>query len=408
MTSEVEKLAAALAAAQKELEDVRAEAAARIYALNEENDVLSEANEQLMQENARLRNELDALKAVETSMAALSVAEPAIPEDLLTPGSGAFTQLEVATIEQAHSLNMVSVSGHAYRAHIVASGAVDRCVKVHNWETKELLATFDAGAPVLALAFHPRQDVADYLLASCMDGRHFVLHFDGAALTPVQSFHDHNRQGNIRHAWLGEGFGFITAASDRAAHLYTASGPTGPFAIAKSYYFNGTIEALTVVPATAGNAERIVLAVRDDCYLHYIDCQTLEKTRLNMNTDGIEHVSYTILDLRVSPSAKYLLAATDANRHFVVAVGSNVVLRSFYGHKAGPYSQPRIVWHASERYVVSNNEGDGQLLVWSVASERLVAQFVAHEKIIRDISTVGGVVLTASYDRALKVWGDAA
>lgn len=39
-----------------------------------------------------------------------------------------------------------------------------------------------------------------------------------------------------------------------------------------------------------------------------------------MNKDGIEHVSYTIMDLRLSPSTKYLLAATDTNRLFIFAV----------------------------------------------------------------------------------------
>lgn len=39
-----------------------------------------------------------------------------------------------------------------------------------------------------------------------------------------------------------------------------------------------------------------------------------------MNQDGIEHVSYTIMDLRVSPSGKYLLAATDSSRNFIFEV----------------------------------------------------------------------------------------
>jgi hypothetical protein len=39
-----------------------------------------------------------------------------------------------------------------------------------------------------------------------------------------------------------------------------------------------------------------------------------------MNQDDIEHVSYTIMDLRVSPNGKYLLAATDKDRHFIFAV----------------------------------------------------------------------------------------
>ena len=50
-----------------------------------------------------------------------------------------------------------------------------------------------------------------------------------------------------------------------------------------------------------------------------------------MNSDGIEHVSYTIMDLSLSPSGKYLLAATDSNRNFIFAVGRvyNGLFRTF-------------------------------------------------------------------------------
>jgi hypothetical protein len=46
--------------------------------------------------------------------------------------------------------------------------------------------------------------------------------------------------------------------------------------------------------------------------------------RVNMNPDDIEHVSYTIMDLSLSPSGKYLLAATDSNRNFIFSVSQGV------------------------------------------------------------------------------------
>lgn len=45
-----------------------------------------------------------------------------------------------------------------------------------------------------------------------------------------------------------------------------------------------------------------------------------------MNPDGIEHVSYTIMDLSLSPSGKYLLAATDSNRNFIFSVRRECLL----------------------------------------------------------------------------------
>ncbi|GMF53114.1 unnamed protein product [Phytophthora fragariaefolia] len=92
-------------------------------------------------------------------------------------------------------------------------------------------------------------------------------------------------------------------------------------------------------------------------------------------------------------------------------IKQNVPLRSFYGHKAGPYSQPRAAWHPSEKYVISNNEDSGAVYLWSIASERIVETFDAHEALVRDLvcpSTVSPsgapMLITVSYDKRLKVW----
>lgn len=88
------------------------------------------------------------------------------------------------------------------------------------------------------------------------------------------------------------------------------------------------------------------------------------------------------------------------------------MLRNFYGHKAGPYSQPRALWHPSERYVLANTEEGGAVLVWCVASERVVETLQAHDALVRDfaIATVTSAsdaqatLFTVSYDKQVKVW----
>lgn len=87
-----------------------------------------------------------------------------------------------------------------------------------------------------------------------------------------------------------------------------------------------------------------------------------------------------------------------------------MVLRNFYGHKAGPYSQPRALWHPSEKYVLSNTEEGGAVLVWCVASERVVDTIAAHDALVRDFAISSGsfetttMLFTVSYDKLLKVW----
>ncbi|RHY30409.1 hypothetical protein DYB32_006343 [Aphanomyces invadans] len=435
MTSvETEAALAELAALREETDAKLDDAARQIYRLNEENDLLAEANELLREENNALKAQLAAAlatavdsAAVDVAVAGLSLKVDAVDEALLTPGNEAVLPVrEASVVDQAHVMNILSVSGHFHDSSLVASGGADKYVKVHNWQTKTVVDSYDAGAPVLALSFHPSKTHANYLMASGMDGRHHVLRLDHDHLHIVQVFHDHTRQGNIRHAWLssGDALGFVTGASDKVAHVYhqvpESSGNMVQFSIAKSYYFNGTVEALTVVPPRDGSNELVVAGIRDDCYVHYIDMVTLEKTRyrgrccrlmetswgmhrLNMNTDDIEHVSYTIMDLQSSPSGAYLLVATDANRHFVVKVWSSRAQQETFDS-----DMPRVAWHASEQFVVSNTEGEGGLVMWSVASEKVVQRVKAHEKLLRDLwyAQVDGVdvLVTGSYDKALKLW----
>lgn len=127
-----------------------------------------------------------------------------------------------------------------------------------------------------------------------------------------------------------------------------------------------------------------------------------------MNVDGIEHVSYTIMDLKASPSKKYLLAGTDNNRHFIFQVGCNRVLRSFYGHAADAYGLPRVLWHVSEKYILSNSQGTGDIFVWEMASEKLIKQLSGHTINVRDLccSSVGDTfsMYSVSYDKSIRVW----
>ena len=126
-----------------------------------------------------------------------------------------------------------------------------------------------------------------------------------------------------------------------------------------------------------------------------------------MNRDEIEHVSYSMLEIQVSPSAKYLLIATDKDRLFVIKVMENEVLKNFYGHTSGAYSQPRIAWHSSEKYIISNSEDRGELFVWCVASEKIAKTLKYHTALIRDLCymDVENTLFSVSYDKTLRVLG---
>jgi len=296
MSETIDELRQQLAELQEKMDELMDSTSAQIFKLNEENDLLSEANFILTQENERIR---EAAKNAEVS----DVDESEIvPEDLLTPGDGVLPLCELRTIAQAHPMNILSVGIHHFKPEFVVSGGVNKCVKIHNWKTKQLLASYDTGAPVLCIDFNALQQFGDYLLITLMDGKHCVLKFNASensgesdtlektisySLETIQKFHDHTRQGNMRQTWLTTTFGFATASSDKSVHVYQCKdyvlGEELPsdinFELIKSYYFNGPVEAIAAIPPKDNAQELLAISVRSDCYLHYVDCLTYEKTR---------------------------------------------------------------------------------------------------------------------------------
>ncbi|KAG6610718.1 WD40 repeat-containing protein [Phytophthora cinnamomi] len=413
LEAENASLRAALRALQERYDALEASASQQIQALTDENELLAEANRLLLEKQAQSPSPAS--------------ADPKrllqVPDELLLPGPELAIR-PLAALDDVHAFgNLLSVSAHATRPEIVVSGGADKCICVHDWQTGRKLCAASTSAPVLALAFNPRRQFADYFVGAGMDAKHALYRLargqaDDWHVETLGEFSDHTRHGAFKVAWSASGLLFATGSSDKSLNIYRCSQLEGGANVQcekiKSFYFNGTVEAIVFAPEPdqgASKHELLVIAVRDDCYVHYVDCSTFEKERVNMNPDGIEHVSYTIMDLSLSPSGKYLLAATDSNRNFIFSVKRNVALRSFYGHKAGPYSQPRAAWHPSEKYVISNNEESGAIFVWSIASERVVETFDAHEALVRDLvcpatvsSSGSPMLVTVSYDKRMKVW----
>uniref|UniRef100_M4BUV6 Anaphase-promoting complex subunit 4 WD40 domain-containing protein n=1 Tax=Hyaloperonospora arabidopsidis (strain Emoy2) TaxID=559515 RepID=M4BUV6_HYAAE len=333
----------ALRVLQERYDRLDATSVEQIQALTDENELLAEANcllleKQVPHQNASLQNVPSLLQ---------------VPDELLLPVSEPLIQ-SLVTLDKVHTFgNLLSVSAHVTRPTLVITGGADKCVGVHDWERKTQLCVKGTSGPVLALAFNPKEEYADYFVAAGMDARHalykLVQRGDAWHVQVVAEFYEHSRQGTFQVAWSASGLLFATGASDKVVNVYQCSGlveGSGESGVEqckkiKSFYFNGTIEALVFAPDVVSKDmdigremrhELLVIAVRDDCYVHYVDCVTFEKERVNMNPDGIEHVSYTIMDLSLSPSGKYLLAATDSNRNFIFAVGcvsKRSVLSSF-------------------------------------------------------------------------------
>eukprot|EP00935_MAST-01C_sp_MAST-1C-sp1_P000845 g845.t1 len=420
--AEIEKLNKQLAASREQ-----------VVSMGAENDWLAARVAELESENEALKLRVESAAPAQVDAKAIKV-----DDELLQPGSGVYPTATVGKLEKWHdSMNLLCVS--FVNSSILASGGVDRAVRVANWSGQEALGSETLSAPVLALDSIVREDGQTEILAACMDGSHHVLAFNGSAaqgerLTVIQSFKDHTKY-TIAARWSGCGAVFATASHDKTVGIYkrveeggkkAADGEAaGPFAKLQTFYFNGCAEALVFLPYAmswgsgsaavdeSGDGSKpqwtLMVSARDDNYFHFVDGRSLEKTRMNMNEGGDDHVSYTVMDLALSPNGKYVLAATDKHRHILFRPGAAEKLRNFYGHTADSFSQPRVAWDPTGKYVFSNSQKDGLVYVWDVASEKVVAKLAGHTATVRGISCCvddegQAVLASASYDKSIRLW----
>jgi WD40 repeat protein len=124
-------------------------------------------------------------------------------------------------------------------------------------------------------------------------------------------------------------------------------------------------------------------------------------TVLHLNTSIYDtHVSFAVLDIKMSYDYKYLAVACDNHCHFIIENKCNIesqpggrrtgtsqmnpntppsvqtanVLRKLYGHVADSYSRPIVAWSCNNQYIYCNTQNDTKLCIYSIASGKLVMQ----------------------------------
>ena len=124
-----------------------------------------------------------------------------------------------------------------------------------------------------------------------------------------------------------------------------------------------------------------MVSVREDNYLHELDILSLSLTnKYNMNANGDDHVSFTVLDLRQSPDGLFLLAATDMHRVILFRAFSSTQIRNFYGAANGSYSNPRVAWSHTQKYIYVSSEDEFDIFAFEVATQRVVGRLKGHTK----------------------------
>eukprot|EP00056_Hartaetosiga_gracilis_P020193 m.18069 g.18069 ORF g.18069 m.18069 type:complete len:484 (-) comp8241_c0_seq1:48-1499(-) len=150
----------------------------------------------------------------------------------------------------------------------------------------------------------------------------------------------------------------------------------------------------------------LIVGVRGDCCLHCYEIEGVGEYRINMNELGDDFVSFSPRDIRVSPSGKYLLVATDKDRVLLISRAAKCLVKVFYGATNDEYSNPRCCWDKDGVFVFSTSQTN-EVVVWEAKTQRVVAKLQGHTASIRDMqySAKHNVLITASFDKTIRIWG---
>ena len=301
-----------------------------------------------------------------------------------------------------HAANIISARFSPDGA-LIATGSTDRSVKVFDAATGGSVRTVTVhAAPVLSVGFCPTD--SSLLLSTAMDGSTILSNVsDGADILVLK---DHAKY--VAHAvWSVDGQVFATAGHDRKMNVYrrAAGEENGAFEKVLDRDFVAIPEALCFLD----DCVTLVVAVREDNYFHYIDTSagaaSADDLKVNQNQLGDDHVSFTVLDLVLSPNGKYLLASTDKSRLILYLVGTSIQLRSFYGAVNDDLCQTRACFHPSGAFVYVTSQ-DNKLYGWRIRDQKVVARLQGHASVVRDldISKDGKTLISASFDKTIRAW----
>eukprot|EP00743_Colponemidia_sp_Colp-15_P002644 GILK01002866.1.p1 GENE.GILK01002866.1~~GILK01002866.1.p1 ORF type:complete len:417 (+),score=72.76 GILK01002866.1:44-1294(+) len=360
----------------------------------------------------------------------LNLVHTAVPEKvedeeedtiLFQPANDSYIRREAALIKDVHINNIIDVRfSTAQERPVLAVGAADKTISLvslsdfpSNNSTDEtdsssdLLTTsrrpgsFMFSASVLCLDWNPCKERQHLLLASFMDGLVAVL--DTKEDVVLQTFREH-RKFAVTCRWNDDGTKFASGSHDETVRIYGLKDETSnSYSLLQELNFKTAVEALTFVK----NTNTLIVAVRRDNFLYYVNLDSYEREKVNMNSNLDNHVSFTAMYLSATDDARFLVVSTDKSRIIMFRLGTSEQVRNFYGATNDDYSQPRHVLDPSGRYLYGTSQ-DNSVYCWEVSSQRVVQRMVGHTARVRSLDLYGGVsslvLATGSFDRTVKLW----
>ncbi|CAG8691327.1 13922_t:CDS:2 [Funneliformis caledonium] len=360
--------------------------------------------------------------------------ERIIDDDLITPGNNEYPRYLCESFSQIHINNILSVrlqtlsirsfnNGEYQFSEIptIITGSADKSIRLTSLLTGDTFSICNDvhKGGILCLDCHPIYN--HLLLIGSMDSTCTLINVH--AMNVVQTFKDHTKYV-VRSKFSMDGKMIVTASYDHKVNFYkvgneemlsrTSLTPNTSNTTLPSYNkihsitFVGNIESMCFLP----DNQYLVVGVRGDNYLHYINLSNFIDKKYNMNSNGDDWVSFTPMDISPSPQnhGRYLLVSTDDEngRIILFRTHSSQQVFNFYDLEVIPdrkLTNPRHCWHPNGKYFFTFGV-DSIIRIFDVATKSIVHKLESHKDVVRDLwfDQYRNLLVSCGFDKTVKIW----
>ncbi|KAI8055451.1 WD40-repeat-containing domain protein [Syncephalis plumigaleata] len=353
-------------------------------------------------------------------------------ESLMDP-----TELIPSNKKAAYNLgsNLIAVKQVAQPVAGIISSHVDRKLRFTPFTTEtttenaiDINSIFPLSmeAVVLCMDIHPIH--SNWLLVSCMNGH--VLLIDLTTGDIMSRWKNHTKYATSarfitattsidknQRDWI------ISVGHDGLLNIYKRTTSSDDkeeleYQLHRQQQFRTAIEAVEVLaPKDEDDKDddgTVIIALRSDPHFRYINVATGEERRFSINADTNDtHVSYTIMDMTISPCGRYLAVTTDKKPLSYVAVfacNEDRQVAGWYVAPADTLARSYVQW-LGRRLLVTL--GDRQVYVLQVGRQTPYTSWEAHTAAVRCFTSIkdnaaghGVTLATGGFDNELRLWSE--
>jgi len=300
-----------------------------------------------------------------------------------------------------HSSSVLSVRFHRTKPWIVSTDSSKNIV-VSSWETGVALASDKplSGA-IISIDINPVYP--NLVLIGTMDANHAIVEIkeegDRVYFQTHQKWHSHSKFV-IRVKWHPSGHIFATASHDKTLIFWQLDETRTSAQELKKFEFPTLVEAIEFTK----DGKTLIASIREKVHLQNIHLDTWQISLTNVNELGDDYVSFSVLELKLSPDGTQLLASTDMSRAILFRTGTVTQLNNFYGFDSEGFNQPRTTF--DNQGLVYLTSQDYRIHIFDTKTGSRVLMLPPHDAVVRDLDYHPDydLLVSGSYDKSIKIW----